>query len=96
MRSLPHRDVVEWKLRYDRCPWGPKADAKRHFHIGCLTSSSDIDKSIFQMDKTYEYMERLQRDIAGVGRNEAIDKEANAQMQAERLIEMQKRHCKKR
>ena len=83
-------------MRYDRCPWGPKADAIRHFHMGCLTSSAETNKDIFKMDKTYDIMSQLQRDIAGVGHNEAIDKEAEAQKQADWLVNMSAKHSKKK
>ena len=67
-----------------------------HFHIGCLNSSSETDNNIFKLDKTNEYIQQLERDIAGVEVNEPIDKEDNAQTQANWLMNMQKRHCKKK
>lgn len=52
VRNLDHREVVEWADRFNRCPWGPKADARRHYQLCALQVGKDTDLEVFQFDRT--------------------------------------------
>jgi len=56
VRKLPQSDIEDWKARYNRCPWGPKAEADRSAHmlryLHFLCVKKDSDHLDFSKDKT--------------------------------------------
>jgi len=66
-------------MRWQRCPWGPKQDHRKHFQIGCMTSSSETDKDLFQFDHTAKVIEDIKRELEGLGERDLSEEQREAQ-----------------
>jgi len=92
------QEIIEWKMRWNRCPWGPKIDDRRNRQLVSLLAGqySDLDTSNWHFDKTEDIKHEIKREEANVAYNEAIDMEENIKWQHEQLAALAKKHGKKK
>ena len=92
VRALPMSELLEWKLRYDRCPWGPKIDHLKHAQLCMLNGYKGMKIENYQFDKTHEIAKKLKWDIEGKEELDSDHREEEAIKQADFLSNMKAKY----
>lgn len=56
---MSHAEFTGWQDRYDRMPWGDKADDARHQHLMSVHCGKDTDVNVFSLNRTEEYKDEI-------------------------------------
>lgn len=93
IRSWPHSKIMEYYWKYERCPFGPRADLFKHQQMASLTCKSpDIDFKIFQLDKTDEVIKNIRLELGDIKYTNKEIGEDEAQEMAAMQLKLAKVH----